>query len=200
MVFLVTQMVKNLPAMRETQVQSLGWEDPLEKGMVIHSSIFAWKIAWTEELGRLQSMRSQRVRHNWATKHTHTYSFPQELSWWFSGKESTCHDVGFRLGSGRFSGEGNDYPLRYSCLENSMDPRGLQSMGALPSPRPLAEPPGPPSAGIWCARGPPRASGLRVSARWGAVTVTGTEGSCGRDSKCFFKVCAWEGLLFTTEF
>ena len=130
MVFLVTQMVKNLPAMRETQVQSLGWEDPLEKGMVIHSCIFAWKIAWTEELGRLQSMRSQRVRHNWATKHTHTYSFPQELSWWFSGKESTCHDVGFRLGSGRFSGEGNDYPLRYSCLENSMDPRGLQSMGS----------------------------------------------------------------------
>ena len=59
MVSLVTQMVKNLPAMGETQVQSLGWEDPLEKGMVIHSSIFAWKIAWTEELGRLQSMRSQ---------------------------------------------------------------------------------------------------------------------------------------------
>ena len=59
MVSLVTQMVKNLPAMRETQVQSLSWEDPLEKGMVIHSSIFAWKIAWTEELGRLQSRRSQ---------------------------------------------------------------------------------------------------------------------------------------------
>ena len=54
-------MVKNLPAMRETQVQSLGWEDPLEKGMAIHShSIVAWGIPWTEESGRLQSMESQR--------------------------------------------------------------------------------------------------------------------------------------------
>ena len=48
---LVAQMVKNLPAMRETQVRSLGWEDPLEKGMVMHSSIFAWKTAWTVEPG-----------------------------------------------------------------------------------------------------------------------------------------------------
>ena len=62
---------------------------------------------------------------------------------------------------------------------------------ALPSPRPLAEPPGPPSGGIWRARGPPRDSGLRVSsAHWGAVTVTGTEGRGGCGSKCFFKVCA----------
>lgn len=67
--------------------------------------------------------------------------------------------------------------------------RSLLPRAALPSPRPLAEPPGPPSAGIWCARGPPRAGGLRVSACWGAVTVTGTEGSCGCGSKCFFKVC-----------
>ena len=51
MVSLVNQMVKNLPAMRETQVRSLGWEDPLEKGMVMHSSIFAWKTAWTVEPG-----------------------------------------------------------------------------------------------------------------------------------------------------
>ena len=56
-------MVKNLPAMQETQLQSLGWEDPLEKGMAIHSSILAWRIQWTEEPGRLQSMGSQRVRH-----------------------------------------------------------------------------------------------------------------------------------------
>ena len=61
---LVAQMVKNLPAMQETCVQSLGWEDPLEKGMIIHSSILAWKIPWTEEPGRLQSMESQRVGHN----------------------------------------------------------------------------------------------------------------------------------------
>ena len=50
---LVTQTVKNLPAMQETQVPSLGWEDPLEKGMATHSSIFAWKIPWTEEPGGL---------------------------------------------------------------------------------------------------------------------------------------------------
>ena len=53
---LVTQMVKNLPAMQETQVRSLGQEDPLEKEMATHSSTLAWKIAWTEEPGRLQSM------------------------------------------------------------------------------------------------------------------------------------------------
>ena len=53
---LVAQMVKNLPAMWETQVQSLGWKDPLEKGMSTHSSILAWRIPWTEEPGRLQSI------------------------------------------------------------------------------------------------------------------------------------------------
>ena len=57
-------MVKSLPAMRETQVRSLGREDPLEKEMATHSSTLAWKIPWTEEPGRLQSMRSPRVRHN----------------------------------------------------------------------------------------------------------------------------------------
>ena len=62
--FLVAQMVKRLPTMRETQVQSLGWEDLLEKEMATHSSILAWKIPWTEELGRLQSMGLQRVGHD----------------------------------------------------------------------------------------------------------------------------------------
>ena len=57
----MAQEVKNLPAMQETQVLSLGGEDPLEKGMATHSSILAWKILWTEELGGLQSMRSQIV-------------------------------------------------------------------------------------------------------------------------------------------
>ena len=61
---LVAQLIKNLPAMQETQVQSLGHEDPLEKGMVTHSSILAWRIPGTEEPGRLQSMGSQRVRHD----------------------------------------------------------------------------------------------------------------------------------------
>ena len=58
------EMVRNLPAMQETWVQSLGQEDPLEKGMATHSSILAWRIPWTEEPGMLQSMGSQRVRHN----------------------------------------------------------------------------------------------------------------------------------------
>ena len=57
-------MVKSLPAMQETWVQSLGQEDPLEKGMVTHFSILAWKIPWTEELGGLHSMGLQRVGHN----------------------------------------------------------------------------------------------------------------------------------------
>ena len=56
--------IKYLPAMQETQVQSLGWEDPLEKGMATHSSICAWRIPWTEKPGGLQSMGSQRVAHN----------------------------------------------------------------------------------------------------------------------------------------
>ena len=65
--FLVAQIVKNLPAIQETQVQSLSLEDPLEKGMATHSSILAWMIPWTEEPGGLQSLGSQRVGHNRAT-------------------------------------------------------------------------------------------------------------------------------------
>ena len=61
---LVAQMVKNPPAMQEDLGLILGWEDPLEKGMITHSSILAWRIPWTEEPGRLQSMGPQRVRHN----------------------------------------------------------------------------------------------------------------------------------------
>ena len=60
----MAQNVKNLPAMQETWVQSLGGEDPLEKGMATYSSILAWRILWTEEPGRLQSMGSQRVGHD----------------------------------------------------------------------------------------------------------------------------------------
>ena len=61
---LVAQMVKNPPAMQETWVRSLGWKDSLEKGTATHSIIMAWRIPWTEESGRLQSMGSQRVRHD----------------------------------------------------------------------------------------------------------------------------------------
>ena len=60
----MAQKVKNLPAMRETRVRSLDQEGPLEKGMATHSSILAWRILWTEESGRLQSMGSQGVEHN----------------------------------------------------------------------------------------------------------------------------------------
>ena len=59
-----SQMVKNLPAMQKTQVGSLDREDPLEKGMATHSRFLAWRITWTEDPGRLQSMGSQRVKHN----------------------------------------------------------------------------------------------------------------------------------------
>ena len=71
---LVAQMVKNPPAMQETWVQSLGWEDPLKKGMATHSSILAWRIPWTEEPGRLQSMGLQRVGHNGATNTFTTFT------------------------------------------------------------------------------------------------------------------------------
>ena len=69
---LVAQMVKNLPAMQETQVQSLDWKDPLVKRMATHSSILAFRIPWAEGPGRLQSLGSQRVRHDWATPTTLT--------------------------------------------------------------------------------------------------------------------------------
>ena len=90
---LVAQMVKNLPAMQETWVQSLGQEDPLERGMVTHSSILAWRIPWTEEPGGLQSMGLQRVGHDWETN-THTqkytgiqdfFSYISNLDYYFMG-------------------------------------------------------------------------------------------------------------------
>ena len=64
MISLVAQTVKHLPTMREIQVPPLGGEDPLEKEMATHSSTLAWEIPWMEEPGRLQSMGSQRVRHD----------------------------------------------------------------------------------------------------------------------------------------
>ena len=76
---LVAQRIKHLPAMQETRVRSLGWEDPLEKEMATHSSILAWRIPWTEEPGGLQS---QRVRHDWASSLTLLFcvsSIPPEL-------------------------------------------------------------------------------------------------------------------------
>ena len=81
---LMAQMVKNLPTMQETWVWSLGREDPLEKEMATHSSIFAWRIPWTEEPGRLQSTGSH-VGHDSAT-HIHTLqNYTHGLPWWSSG-------------------------------------------------------------------------------------------------------------------
>ena len=75
-------MVKNLPAMQETWVRSLGWEDPLEKGMATHSSILAWRILWTEEPGGLQSMGSQRVTHRPAGSESSCLQDAQEVHMW----------------------------------------------------------------------------------------------------------------------
>ena len=115
--FLVAQTAKNLlvNAWGPGSIPESG--RPLEKGMATHSSIFAWEIPWTEQPGGLQSMRSQRVGHDWATE----------------GKESACNagDPGSKPGPGRSPREGNGTPLLYSCLGNPRikEPGGLQSLG-----------------------------------------------------------------------
>ena len=93
----MAQTVKTLPTMQETWIQSLGGEDPLEKGMATHSSILAGEIP------------------------CHLFGLP----WWLSSKESACNaentgEVGSIPGSGRSCGEGNGNPLQYSCRENAM--------------------------------------------------------------------------------
>ena len=83
---LLAQTVKNLPAMRETRVWSLGQEDPLEKGMATHSNILAWRISWTEEPGGLQFVGLQRVGHDWAARshtHTHTHSLTDSYDYYW---------------------------------------------------------------------------------------------------------------------
>ena len=145
----MVQTVKRLSTMRETWVRSLGWEDPLEKEMAIHSSTIAWKIPWTEEPGRLQSMGLQRVRHNWATLllleqtfETRGNGIPSLLT---GGKicdyphtcggseckESACSVgvPGSIPGLRRFHGEGNGNPPQYPCLENSLDRGAWQATG-----------------------------------------------------------------------
>ena len=75
----MAQLVNNLLEMKDTQVRSLGQEDPLEKEMATHSSILAWKIPWTEELGRLQPMGPQRVRHDLENKPPPTTQYCKEI-------------------------------------------------------------------------------------------------------------------------
>ena len=105
---LVAQTVKHLPTMRETWVQSLGWEDLLEKEMATHSSSLAWKIPWMEEPDRLQSTGSQRVGHNWVTSLSFFLSSPQGspgLAWCSSVMDPgpfclvalPCLQVGLRI-------------------------------------------------------------------------------------------------------
>ena len=91
---LVAQMVKNPPAMRETWVRSWGPEDPLEKGMATDSSMLAWRIPWTEEPGRLRSMRSQRAGLHWSN------SACMQPCWFsFPGSSSVLHPVSLGLGT-----------------------------------------------------------------------------------------------------
>ena len=116
-------MVKNLPAMQETWFLSLGWEDPLEKGIATHSSILAWKIPWTEEPGGLQFIRLQRVRQDRATN---TFTFSINYKDFLGG--SVVKNLPANAGEadwidelGGCPGERNGSPLQYSCLGNPMD-------------------------------------------------------------------------------
>ena len=114
--FLVAQMVKHLPAMWETQVQSLGQKDLLEKEMATYSSILDWKIPRAEEPGRLQSMESQRVGHDWVTSH-----LPLALDFPVAQTITNLPAMRETPGLGRSPGEGNGNPLQHSCLGNPMD-------------------------------------------------------------------------------
>ena len=94
--FLVAQRLKRLPPNAGDQVRSLGWKDPLEKEIVTHSSILAWRIPWTKKPGRLQSMWSQRVGHNWVTSLSLSRSeYCSHCSWGSQGKntEVVCHSL-----------------------------------------------------------------------------------------------------------
>ena len=114
---LVAQLVKNPPAMQETWVWSLGWEDPLEKGKATHSSILPWRIPWT-----VQSMGLQRVRQDWAT---FTFTFSLLLVRHASQvalvvKKNPATNAGDVGDESSIPGLGRE-PTSYSCLENPMD-------------------------------------------------------------------------------
>ena len=106
---------------------TMGWEDFLEKGMAIHSSILAWRIPWTEEPGGLQSMGLQRVWHDWETNtssfhfhyHLHVLGFPGILP--VKNPPAEAGDMGSIPELGRSPGEGNGNLLQSSCLRNPMD-------------------------------------------------------------------------------
>ena len=107
----MAQLVKNPPAMWETWVWSLGWEDPLEKGKATHSSILAWRIPW------IKSMGSQRVRQDWANfTHLKIENYVNFENW--NLEKQNLHFWDFAVHYACLVGEGNGNPLQYSCLEN----------------------------------------------------------------------------------
>ena len=112
----MAQIVKNSPAMRVTWVRSLGWEDPLQEGIAIHSSILAFRIPWAEKLGGLQSMGLQRVRHDRARN---TFTFTLSYIRVQSGKENHYEIYGIRLFPNLHHTEGgilgNSLPAYLSC-------------------------------------------------------------------------------------
>ena len=116
---LVAQRLKRLPGMRETRVRSLGREDPLEKEMATHSSILAWRIPWREEPGRLQSMGSPRVGHDWATSLTHS-SLTSSVKWVCSHDHSIVLEKAMTPHSGTLA-------WKIPWME---EPGRLQSMGS----------------------------------------------------------------------
>ena len=134
----MAETVKHLPAMRETQVWFLDWEDPLEKEMAIHSSSLVCKIPWTEEADRLQSMGSQRVGHDWAT----------DLTW----SETHSHNLHFKITglARRFSGRRNMSSSRihycYTIVTKECRKKMfvLSSFLRIPDPYLLLESPRPP--------------------------------------------------------
>ena len=124
----MAQRVKRLPTMHEPWVQSLGREDLLEKAMVTHSSILAWKIPWNEKSGRLQAMGSQRVGHDSNIKDLISIALGFPGGSEVKASASKAGDLGSILGSGRSPEEGNGNPLQYSCLENPMDRGAWQAI------------------------------------------------------------------------
>ena len=122
-------MVKRLPAMRETRVQCLGREDPLEKEMAIHSSTLAWKIPWTEEPDRLQSLGSQRVGHDWAT----SLSPSRYYEFYF------CYNLFYRWGNRYFTGKYRQDLICLGLKPGEPMSRALNPYTQLPIDRQLLE-------------------------------------------------------------
>ena len=140
-VSLIAQSVNNLPAIQETQIQYLGQEDTLEKEMETHSNILAWRIPWTEELGGLQSMGSQRVKHDWATNMSlfcfsinTLFKIPYSNVLGLAGGSVVKNLPAMQetwvlpLGQEWSPEEGNGNPLQYSYLGNPMDRGASQTI------------------------------------------------------------------------